>query len=132
MATTLKTRLAAAGLVAAVTVPGSLVLAAPAHADDDLERGGRCAGAEWELNVDRERRGFDVDADLDDARPGSTWRVVLRHEGKVFYDRVRTADRDGEISVDRWRGNTAGKDTFSVALKPTGAGSTCGARIVTR
>ncbi len=119
----------AGGLIAALTVPAVLLAAAPAHAD--IERSGRCAGAEFELSVDREHRGFEVEADIDDARPGSAWRVTLRHEGKVFYSKIRHADREGDISVDRFRHNTRGKDKFRLKVTPVG-GKSCSVKVITR
>ena len=123
-------KLVAAGLLTAVTVPATLLVATPANAD--IERTARCGAATYELNVDRERGGFDVDADLEDARPGSTWRVLMKHDGKTFYNKVRTADDEGEISVDRWRANTAGKDAFVVEVRKSGSTTTCTSKIVTR
>lgn len=119
----------AGGLAAALAVPTVMLVAAPANAD--VERSSRCAGAEFELSVDREHRGFEVDADIDDARPGSAWRVTLRHEGKVFYSKVRYADREGDIDVDRFRKNTRGKDTFRLKVTPVG-GKSCSVKVVTR
>ena len=105
------------------------LVAAPAHAD--VERRGTCAGATYELSVDRERGGFDVDADIDRAQPGSQWRVTLRHDGKVATSRVLRADRDGEVDLDTWRRNTAGKDVFKLTVTPVG-GSSCSTRITMR
>ena len=83
---------------ATAAVGATALVAAPAHAD--VERRGTCAGATYELSVDRERGGFEVDADLDNATPGSTWRVAIQHDGTVVTSTVRTADREGEIDVD--------------------------------
>lgn len=120
---------AAAGLTTAIAVPVSMLVAAPAQAG--IDRSGRCSGAEYELGVDRENGGFEVEADIDDARPGSKWRVSIRHEGKVIYKAVRTADREGDISVDRFRKNTAGKDTFQLTVKRMATGKVCSAKVVT-
>ena len=107
----------------------TVLVAAPAHAD--VERRGTCAGATYELNVDRERGGFEVDADIDNARVGSEWRVTLRHDGKVTTSRVLRADDEGELDLDAWRRNTAGKDVFRLTVTPAG-GSSCSARITMR
>ena len=50
-------------------------------ADDDTERTMSCGQALVELNVDKEATGFEVDGDVDNAKAGSTWKVVLRHDG---------------------------------------------------
>lgn len=124
----MRKHIAAAGLAAALAVPVTLLAAAPAHAD--VDRSARCAGAEFELSVDREHGGFEIEADVD-ARPGSAWRVTLRHEGRVFYSKVRTADREGDIDVDRFRRNTRGKDTFRLTVTPAG-GRSCSLKVTTR
>lgn len=118
------------GVATAVAVPASLLVATPAHAD--VERQGRCSGAVYELNVDKERGRFEVDGGIDNARPGSRWRVALVHDGKVVVKKARTADYEGEISVDRLRPNTAGKDVFRFSVTKVGSGKTCSVRIVTR
>jgi hypothetical protein len=126
---TTRNALVGAGLAAAVAVPVTLA-AAPASAD--IERTGRCAGAAYELSVDKEHGRFEVEADVDDARPGSRWRVVLRHEGRIVANVVRTADREGDVGVDRYRPDTRGADRFRLTVKPVGAANGCSARIVTR
>jgi len=110
----------------ATTAGGSVLVATPAHAD--VDRTGRCAGATFELSIDRERRGYEVDADLDRATPGSSWRVAIRHDGKVVTSQVRRADREGEIDVDTWRRDTAGSDTFRLTVTPAG-GSACSVKV---
>ena len=124
-----KTLIAGTALAATAAAGTTLLVAAPASAD--VERRGTCAGATFELNVDRERGGFEVDADLDRARPGSRWRVTLRHDGEVVTSKVHTADAEGDIDIDRWRRNTAGTDTFKLTVKPVG-GTACSAKITLR
>lgn len=116
-----RTRKSVAALAAAALVGGplALVTAAPAHADVEKERHFRVAGAEVDFQVEKERR-FDVDVDIDDARPGSRWKIVLRHDGKVVHNKVKRADDDGEVDVDLKRPNTAGKDTFKLTVKRVG------------
>ena len=119
----LKTLIASTALLATAAAGTTVMLAAPAHAHADVERTGTCAGATYELNVDRERGGFEVDADLDHARPGSSWRIAIRHDGQVVTSKVHRADAEGEIDVDAWRTNTSGTDTFVLTVKPVGGGS---------
>lgn len=121
----------AAGLATAVAVPAALLAGtAPAYAD--TERAVRCAGAAVELSVDRERGGFEVEADIDDARPGSRWRIALRHDGALVTRVVRTADAEGDLGLDRFRRNTAGKDTFTLTATRLATGKACAVRVVTR
>jgi hypothetical protein len=107
----------------AVTVPVAFALSDPADAlsgrlgDDDLERSARCGQAVVELSVDRERRGFEVDADVDRAVPGSTWKVVVRHDGDKVLTRTLEADAEGDLDVETRRPDTAGDDVFTLRVK---------------
>ncbi len=114
---------------AALTVPLVAVAAGPASAD--IDKGGVCSGARYELSVDREDGRFEVDADIDDAPAGSRWRVQLSHEGRVYHDRVGTTDREGDLDVETLRANTAGSDTFTLKVTRVGTSRTCSATIVT-
>lgn len=122
-----KTLIATTALLA--TAGTTALVAAPAHAD--VERRGTCAGATYELNVDRERGGFEVDADIDNARVGSEWRVTIRHDGKVATSRVLRADVEGELDLDTFQRNTAGKDVFKLTVTPAG-GASCSTKVTLR
>ena len=125
----MKKTLIATTLVAAAAAGTTVLIAGPASAD--VERRGTCAGATYELNVDRERGGFEVDADIDNARPGSEWRVAVRHDGNVATSRVLRADNEGELDLDTFRRNTAGSDTFRLTVTPAG-GSSCSLKVTLR
>ena len=125
----MKKLIAATALLATAAGGATVLVAAPASAD--VERRGTCAGATFELNVDRERGGFEVDADIDNARAGSEWRVAIRHDGKLATSRVLTADDEGELDLDTFRKNTRGKDTFRLTVTPAG-GSSCSVTVTLR
>jgi hypothetical protein len=122
-----KTLIATTALLA--TAGTTVLVAAPAHAD--VEKRGTCAGATFELNVDRERGGFEVDADIDDARVGSEWRVAISHDGKVATSRILRADGEGELDLDTFQRNTAGKDAFKLTVTPVG-GASCSVNVTLR
>jgi hypothetical protein len=122
-----KTLIATTALLA--TAGTTVLVATPAHAD--VEKRGTCAGATFELHVDRERGGFEVDADIDDARVGSEWRVALRHDGRLATSRVLRADDEGELDLDTFRRNTAGNDVFRLTVTPAG-GTSCSVRLTLR
>lgn len=114
----------AAVTVASLLVIPATMIAGPAQADGpSKQREFRLAGADVDFKVEKDDGRFDVDVDIDDARPGSLWRVVLRHEGRVFLNRVYRADSDGEVDIDRTRRNTAGADTFKVRVTKVGGAS---------
>jgi hypothetical protein len=125
----MKKTLIATTLVAAAAAGSTILVAGPASAD--VERRGTCAGATYELNVDRERGGFEVDADIDNARAGSEWRVAIRHDGTLATSRVLRADDEGELDLDTFRKNTRGKDTFRLTVTPAG-GSSCSVTVTLR
>lgn len=131
---TLRTATAALGTTALLGVPLTTVLASPASA---AERGGRCDGARFELSVEKDDGRFEVEADIDDAPRGSTWRVVVTQDGKRFVNVVRTAtddddDRDGDISIDRDRRDTAGSDTFRLTVNEVGTSGSCSRTVTVR
>jgi hypothetical protein len=124
------TALIAAG--ALVAAPLTTVLAAsPASAD--TSKRGVCGQGTYEFQVDREDRedggGFEVSADLDRLAPGSSWTVVVKHDGKRASKVTRTADREGEIDIDVNRPDTSGSDVFRFKAVPAGGGSKCTASI---
>jgi hypothetical protein len=113
-----------ATLGAAALVASPLAIAAPASA---AEREFRYAGAEVEFSVEKDDGRFEVEFDLDDARRGERFRVVLKHDGKTYHKRVHRVNREGDIEIEKNRRNTAGKDVFKLKLKKIG-----GPKAVTR
>lgn len=119
-------RRGAATVVATSMVAGSLALlgASPAQA---AEREFRYAGADVDFEVEKDDRRFEVEVDIDEARPGDRFRVVLWQNGQRFHKKVHTADRDGEIEIDKKRRDTKGRDVFKLKIKKIG-----GPKAVTR
>lgn len=117
-----KSLLTAVALSAATTTVSALALtAAPANAGDgDVEKARNCGGFRIELKVGPEDGGWEVESDVDDARAGSRWRIVIRHDGRRVFDRIRTAGPGGDVEVDLRRPNTAGSDTFRFRAHPAG------------
>ena len=106
------------GAMALLATPLTLMTASPASAAD---REFRYAGADVEFDVEKDDGRFEVEVDIDDAKPGSKWTIVLRHDGRVFHKKVHTADGDGDVGVEKDRRNTAGKDVFKLKVKKIGA-----------
>lgn len=107
---------AAAALLA---TPVALLGTSPASAAD---REFRYAGAKVEFDVDKDDGRFKVEVELDNVkRPKAKYRIVLRHDGKVFHNRVHRAGADREIEVEKNRPNTPGKDTFKLRVKKASA-----------
>jgi hypothetical protein len=108
-------------------------LAGPfARGADDLERTVQCGNAHVELSVDRERTGFEVDGDVDNARPGSRWKVVIRHDGDKVLARTLTADGEGDLDVETRRPDSAGDDVFKLKVKNLASDRVCTVTVKTR
>ena len=90
------TALITAGALVAAPL-ATLLAASPASAD--TTKRGVCGHGSYEFQVDREDRedggGFEVSADLDRLAPGSSWTVVIKHDGKRVSKVTRTADSGG-------------------------------------
>ncbi len=115
------------GSLALLSVPMVALTATPAAA---VEKSKRCDGATMELSVERDDGRFEVESDIDDAEPGSKWRIVLKQDGQTFFTDVSRADVDGDISVDRDRSDTAGSDTFKLRVNRVGTSGGCTLKIV--
>ena len=109
----------------------TLLAASPATAD--TSKRGVCGQGFYELQVDREDAedggGFEVSADLDRVAPGSSWTVVIKHDGQRATKATRVADGEGDLEVDVRRPDTSGKDTFRFKAVPAAGGAKCGATI---
>jgi len=116
---------ALAGVTALIAAP--LTFAAMAPASADVDRHGACGAGFYEFSVDKERTGYEIDASIDGVKPGSQWTFVVRHDGNRVTKVTRTADDEGEVDVDAYAKNAAGKDKFSfVAMNGT---TKCGTSI---
>lgn len=108
---------ASLGTAAMIATSLTVVGASPAGA---VEREFNVGGAEVDFDVDKENGRFEVDVDLEDARPGSKWRIKLWHDGRRYFSEVLTANRVGEIEIDRSRRDTRGDDVFKVKVRKVG------------
>lgn len=72
-------------------------------------------GSHWKLELDREYR-IEVDFEVNAlaTRAGHTWRVVMRHNGAVFFRGTRTANGVGDYEVERSVANFSGTDKIWV------------------
>lgn len=118
--TNISRAIATLGVTALLATPLSMS-ASPAHADGpEKDRQFRVSGADVDFSVEKDDGRFEVEVDIDDAEPGSKWRVVLWHDGRRFHHKVHRADGDGDVEIDQNRRNTAGADTFKVRVKKVG------------
>lgn len=119
-------RMTTAALAATALLTSLGLVAGPAHADGpEKDREFRVAGAEVDFSVSKDDGRFEVEVDVDDAEPGSRWRVVLWHDGRRYHKKVHRADGDGDVEIEKDRRNTRGTDTFKVRVELVGgAGAT--------
>ncbi len=73
----------------------ALVLVAPAQiasaGDRDVIREGSCDGqSDWKLKVSPEDGGLEVEFEVDQNVTGDRWRVKIRHDGDLEFNRIRT------------------------------------------
>lgn len=110
---------ATVGAAALLATPLALLGTSPASAAD---REFRYAGAKVEFDVEKDDGRFEVDVELDNVKqPRARYKVVLRHNGKVFHKRWHRAGADREIEIDKNRPNTRGKDNFKLRVKKASA-----------
>ena len=122
------TALAAGG--ALLAAPVAFIVAAPAQAD--TERQGSCGTGSYELSVDRKANGWEIDAGLENVDPRSSWTFVLKQDGDRYLKVTRRADNEGDVDVDAYRRDTAGRDRFVFKATRAGGGTGCGASITVR
>lgn len=113
---------------------GLLLAAAPtasaAAAGVEREKRGTCSeGSVWELQLEREHGRVEVDFEADSTTSGSTWKVKVKHNGKVDYRSTRVSDREGEFEVDRLLTDKPGKDKVVVRTKNAATGEVCRAKL---
>lgn len=128
----MRARRGTAVLLGGTALAGAALVAVPATATADVERHGRCAGATYELQVDREGRRHEVGLDAEGAPPASRWVVQLRHDGRRVHHGIVLADREGDLELERLRPNTRDRDTFTVRLRPAGTDGWCSASVRVR
>lgn len=101
--------------------------AAGCGGDSEKTERGNCGGASWELSVDKEDKGLEVNFELQSAGPGETWTVVIEQGGTSLVDGQRQTDEDGELDVDAFADEADGK-SFTVTATPE-SGEACTASI---
>jgi hypothetical protein len=119
----------AARMVVTVAVVLASLWAAPwaAANDDDVIREGACSGAsDWKLKLSPENGAIEVEFEVDQNVVGDTWRVVMRHNGEVFFRGRRTTKApSGSFEVRRVAENLDGTDSFRARARNLSTDETC-------
>src|SRR3990170_180529 len=115
-----------------VAIVASLALAVPAASagDGDVIRRGACSGAsDWKLKLSPEDGRIEVEFEVDQNVVGDTWRVVMRHDGTVFFTGRRTTRApSGSFEVRRLVDALAGTDTIAARARNLSTDEVCAAR----
>ena len=88
---------------------------APVSANEaDVRRSGSCSGStDWKLKLSPENGRIEVEFEVDQNRTGHDWKVVMKHDGDVFFRGTRTtAGRSGSFEVRDVTDNSNGTDNY--------------------
>ena len=121
----------------AVAVAGVAMLAtlsaAPATAKPgDVIRSGACSGpSNWKLKLSPDNGRIEVQFEVDQNVNGQAWRVRIRHDGDLVFNRMRTTKApSGSFEVRILQANRAGDDAFTARAVNAATGETCVGRAV--
>ncbi|MDX6727233.1 MAG: hypothetical protein QOK49_2038 [Baekduia sp.] len=97
-------------------VPGAALARHGGGGDGEVRAAGTCGGrVHSELKVKARDGGLETEFELDHARPGSSWRVVVVQERRVVWRGSRRAGgSSGSFGVSRGLPDLAGADRISV------------------
>ena len=131
-------RAVAAGTIAAAAIAATAV---PAIASTtgarlrpavEVSHSGRCSQhATWSSDMSTEPHNkIDVSFSVENAKRGSKWNVVIKHDGKVLYSGRQTVGAGSNgWEIDRLVGNLPGTDTLSSIARNSVTGEVCRATI---
>lgn len=97
------------------------------HAKDgDVITRGRCpGGVKTKLKASPENGRVEVEYEIDQARTGDRWRVVIKSGGKTILRTVRRVDSLGNVEVRKLTANLPGTETIRVRGKNLRTGHSC-------
>lgn len=119
------------GMLLVLAALVSLTATATAN-DADVRKAGSCTGStSAKIKLSPEDGGIETEFEVDQNRNGVTWKVVLRHNGKVAArTEATTRGRSGSFEVRRVLSGGQGTDSISArAVSPSGEVCTASASI---
>ncbi len=113
-----------------ITVLALGVLGAPGVASakqGEVRRTGTCSdGSTWKLKLSPDNGKIEADFEVDQNVPGDTWKVVMRHNGDVFFRGRRvTESPSGSFDVSRRVRDAKGADAFVAKATNLSTGEVC-------
>jgi hypothetical protein len=111
--------LAAAALTTSVALAGG--------GDREVIKRGSCSGkATWKLKAKADDGRIETEFEVDQNRVGRKWRVILKQNGIVRADVVKTTQApSGSFEIRRLLPNTPGSDFIVAKATALATGQTC-------
>jgi hypothetical protein len=122
-------------IFSSILVLSGLVLI-PAFAHDGhhstITRQATCGsgGVSSKLSASSENNRIEVEYELDDAKPGDVWRIVIRKNGAVILRTQKRVNGAGDAAVRILTSNDNGNERIAASATRVGGGGTCGANLV--
>jgi hypothetical protein len=120
-------------LIGAGLIAGTILsVPSPAMAKaGDVIRTGSCSGsADWKLKVGPDNGRWEVQFEVDSNRVGQTWRVKIRDNGVLRYNRLQvTTAPSGSFTTHKFIRDMAGTDNIVARARNIRSGQTCVARL---
>ena len=120
-------------LIGTALVAGAIMsVPSPAMArEGDVIRTGSCSGsADWKLKVSPENGRWEVEFEVDSNRVGQTWRVKIRDNGVLRYNRLKTTTApSGSFTARKLMANMAGTDNIVARARNINSGQVCVAKL---
>jgi hypothetical protein len=87
-------------------------------------------GVSSKLSASSENGRIEVEYELDDAKPGDVWRILIRKNGSVILRTQRRVNAAGDAAVRVLTPNGNGNERITAQATRVGGGGTCGANLV--
>lgn len=125
MALTRSIRVGLAALMTASLL--GAVPAASAKGGDGVRKSGSCSmRSDWKLKLSKDDGRIETEFEVDQNKSGQVWRVVLRHNGNVFFTGKRTTrPPSGSFEVRKFANNAAGIDHIRAKARNLKSGERC-------
>jgi hypothetical protein len=92
---------------------------------DIIKRGQCSTGENTKLKAGPENGQIEIEYELDDAVPGSRWRITITKNGKTILRTTQRANAAGNIDVRTLTSNLAGREKIRAKAKRIGAAGAC-------
>jgi hypothetical protein len=114
-------------LVAAAALSAAGTASARGGGSEPTIKSGSCSGsANWKLKAKLDDGRLETEFEVDQNRVGRRWRVKIRRNGVLVFDRIRTTMApSGSFEVRRRLGNAAGPDRIVATATALATGQTC-------